>query len=119
MTPSWVRSFGPGFIAMWYGSVANIPKGWALCDGENGTPDLRDRFVAAAGNTYAVGDTGGLVQHNHSVIGTCPIHDISGGTDIAAGEPKNNRTLISNITGNTDNESLLPPYHGLLYIMEL
>lgn len=34
-----------GLIAMWYGTVQNIPTGWVLCDGQNGTPDLRDRFV--------------------------------------------------------------------------
>ncbi|TVR78994.1 MAG: hypothetical protein EA405_13640 [Rhodospirillales bacterium] len=48
-----------GGIIMWSGSIANIPDGWALCDGSNGTPDLRDRFVVGAGSTYAVGATGG------------------------------------------------------------
>ena len=32
-------------IIMWGGVVSNIPAGWALCDGSNGTPDLRDRFI--------------------------------------------------------------------------
>ena len=49
----------PGLIAMWSGSVANIPSGWALCDGRNGTPDLRDRFIVGAGGSYNVGNTGG------------------------------------------------------------
>ena len=34
-----------GIIVAWSGSVANIPTGWALCDGTNGTPDLRGRFL--------------------------------------------------------------------------
>ena len=34
-----------GIISMWSGSIAKIPAGWALCDGSNGTPDLRDRFI--------------------------------------------------------------------------
>ncbi len=38
-----------GGIIMWSGSVASIPQGWALCDGTNGTPDLKDRFVISAG----------------------------------------------------------------------
>lgn len=50
----------PGGIIMWSGSVASIPNDWALCDGTNGTPDLRGLFVVGAGGTYAVGDTGGL-----------------------------------------------------------
>ena len=37
-----------GVIVMWSGSIADIPQGWALCDGTNGTPDLRDRFVVGA-----------------------------------------------------------------------
>jgi len=42
-------SFLPtGIICMWYGSVASIPTGWALCNGSNGTPDLRDKFVIGA-----------------------------------------------------------------------
>lgn len=41
------------------GSVASIPDGWQLCDGTNGTPDLRDKFIAGAGGAYAVGATGG------------------------------------------------------------
>lgn len=48
-----------GVIVMWSGSVASIPSGWYICDGNNGTPDLRNRFVVGAGATYAVGATGG------------------------------------------------------------
>ncbi|MGJ0848301.1 tail fiber protein [Tissierella praeacuta] len=48
-----------GIIAMWSGSIANIPEGWALCDGNNGTPDLRDRFIVGAGRAYSIGATGG------------------------------------------------------------
>jgi hypothetical protein len=38
-----------GGIIMWSGTIATIPAGWALCDGSNGTPDLRNRFIAGAG----------------------------------------------------------------------
>ena len=48
-----------GCIVMWSGAVNNIPSGWALCNGSNGTPDLRNRFIVGAGSTYAVGNTGG------------------------------------------------------------
>lgn len=48
-----------GGIIMWSGAVSAIPPGWALCDGTNGTPNLRDRFVVGAGSTYNVGATGG------------------------------------------------------------
>lgn len=46
-------------IIMWSGAVANVPSGWYICDGSNGTPDLRGRFVIGAGGAYSVGATGG------------------------------------------------------------
>jgi len=49
----------PGAIIMWSGAINDIPVGWALCDGSNGTPDLRDRFIVGAGLSYYVGNTGG------------------------------------------------------------
>jgi microcystin-dependent protein len=54
-----------GLISMWSGAVADIPTGWALCDGTNGAPDLRDRFIVGAGtgSGYAIGDTGGESTH--------------------------------------------------------
>ena len=52
-------SIPAGSIIPWYGNLANIPDGFALCDGKNGTPDLRDRFLVGAGNAYKLGDIGG------------------------------------------------------------
>lgn len=46
-----------GIICLWGGAIVDIPAGWALCDGNSGRPDLRDRFVIGAGNTYAVDQT--------------------------------------------------------------
>lgn len=68
-------AFPVGGIIMWSGSIASIPSGWALCNGSNGTPDLRDRFVVGAGSTYAVDSTGGsanaiAVAHTHTYSGT-------------------------------------------------
>jgi microcystin-dependent protein len=62
-----------GLIAIWSGAANAIPSGWLLCDGANGTPDLRGDFVVGAGGTYAVGDTGGqnaitsVPAHTHGV----------------------------------------------------
>ena len=68
-----------GGIILWSGSTGSIPSGWSLCDGTNGTPDLRERFVVGAGGDnstvlgstgYAVNATGGsndaiVVDHAH------------------------------------------------------
>ena len=51
-----------GVILMWGGSADTIPRGWALCDGTNGTPDLLDRFVVASGRNYPQGSTGGAAS---------------------------------------------------------
>ena len=60
-----------GGIILWSGSTGSVPSGWYLCDGTNGTPDLRNSFIVGAGNTYAVGATGGsadavVVTHTHT-----------------------------------------------------
>ena len=64
-------SIPSGGIIIWSGSAASIPSGWYLCNGSNGTPNLRDRFVVGAGSTYDVGNTGGtadatVVSHTHT-----------------------------------------------------
>jgi hypothetical protein len=71
--------FPSGGIIMWSGSIASIPSGWLLCNGSNGTPDLRDRFVIGAGSAYAVAVTGGskdaiVVSHTHTATVTDPGH---------------------------------------------
>ena len=57
-------SLPAGLIVMWGGLVANIPSGWALCDGSNGTPDLRGRFIKGA--SAEPGGTGGAATHTHA-----------------------------------------------------
>lgn len=71
--PVWstMTLFSKGMIMMWSGLANTIPSGWHLCDGTEGTPDLRDRFVIGAGVTHEVGDTGGskdavAVAHTHT-----------------------------------------------------
>lgn len=74
VSPSVINStalFPSGGIIMWSGSIATIPSGWVLCNGSNGTPDLRDRFVVGAGTTYSPAATGGskdavVVSHSHT-----------------------------------------------------
>lgn len=64
-----------GVIASWSGAIANIPQGWRLCDGTNGTPNLRDKFIVGAGSAYTVSATGGsanaeVVAHTHTATVT-------------------------------------------------
>lgn len=72
----------PGIIAAWSGAIADIPSGWQLCDGTNGTPDLRDKFIIGAGQddgasaktsvTGVLTQSGGTISHNHA--GSTGIH---------------------------------------------
>ena len=64
-----------GGIIMWSGAIGAIPFGWSLCNGTNGTPDLRNRFIVGAGSSYSPNNTGGsnsvtlttsqIPSHNH------------------------------------------------------
>jgi hypothetical protein len=68
-----------GGILLWSGSIGSIPAGYVLCNGNNSTPDLRDRFIVGAGSTYAVDATGGsadatLPTHTHTATVTDPGH---------------------------------------------
>ncbi len=77
-----------GGIVMWSGAADNIPQGWALCDGSNSTPDLRDRFIVGAGNTYNPETTGGAASvtlttaqmpvHSHTAVQ--PAHNHKNGS---------------------------------------
>jgi hypothetical protein len=48
-----------GVILLWAGNAGNIPSGWALCDGTNGTPNLSSRFILGASLTLNANTTGG------------------------------------------------------------
>ena len=44
------NAFKKGMIIAWYGEPHKVPTGWAICNGEHGTPDLRDKFIMGVGN---------------------------------------------------------------------
>lgn len=63
-------SLPAGIIVMWAGLIANIPSGWNLCDGQNGTPDLRSKFIKGAAGE--AGGTGGSATHTPSGTVSAP-----------------------------------------------
>ena len=89
LSPQWGTLFVTGMIMMWSGTIATIPSGWVLCDGNNSTPDLRNRFIiganaddAGVAKTNVTGSatqTGGskdaiVVSHTHTATVTDPGH---------------------------------------------
>jgi len=131
-----------GGIIMWSGSIASIPSGWYLCNGSNSTPDLRSKFVVAAGSTYAVGDTGGsadaiVVSHTHTATVTDPGHthtyqgsnyqpnnaagsqpDWIGSSTMTTNSNTTGITVANSTTGASGTNANLPPYYALAYIMK-
>ena len=131
-----------GCILIWSGSTGSIPSGWLLCNGSNGTPDLRNSFILGAGNTYAVGATGGsadsiVVAHTHTI--TDPGHTHGGsylsGTPASSGfgpttttpaqysNPVSIPTATTGITGTNSSGTSgsganMPPYYALAFIMK-
>ena len=63
-----------GTVVMYSGLFADIPDNWALCDGNNGTPDLTDSFIMGTTTEADIGTTGGsndsvVVSHSHTFTG--------------------------------------------------
>ena len=139
-----------GGIIMWYGSTGTIPSGWSLCDGTtvNGyaTPNLRDRFVIGAGNSYAVNATGGSTTDTVNISGSDTVNisgsdtvSISGTTGApvssnlyglgdVGGSNKHVHSFSGSATVNisasdtvnisgSDTVNTIPPYYALCYIM--
>lgn len=66
-----------GLIGLWLGAIADIPSGWKVCDGTNGTTDLRDKFIKIATDASEFGNTGGANTHVHGAqahVHTTPTH---------------------------------------------
>ncbi len=69
--------WSPGDIKMWFGELDEtgsypLVNGiadtrWHLCDGTNGTPDLRDRVPLGASAAKAKGTKGGSEKHAHTI----------------------------------------------------
>ena len=126
--------FVQGMIIMWNSTVATIPTGFVLCDGSNGTPDLRGRFVVGhhpSNNDYDINDTGGsesvtltvaqMPSHKHDTTFDNKRYFPGGGsTSIsfggAGGYPADIFTM-SNEGGGQSHENR-PPYYALCYIMK-
>ena len=123
ITAASVSGVPTGLISIWSGASSSIPSGWTLCNGSNGTPDLRNRFVLGAGDTYAVDATGGnesvtlstsqMPSHTHgdgnyatSNTGNHSHGDGNYGTN-------NTGNHSHNLSGNTNNTGAHT--HGILY----
>ena len=118
-----------GSIIMYNGKAEEIPSGWAICDGKNGTPNLLDRFILAS--TYC-GGTGGQSQITLSVSQLPPHrHRLKkcwyGKSDNADDRQvvrwddsvSTNDQILTEETGFGLPINIMPPYYRLIYIMKV
>lgn len=134
-----------GLISMWSGLIANIPTGWALCDGTGGTPDLRGKFIvgyhAGDADYDAIGDTGGAktvtltANQQGKLAARAMVDDIGGGTTSALAKlelsglevPRNGGSNQSSwgssiqapLSAAAEAHENRPPYYTLAYIIKL
>ncbi len=108
-------------ITIWSGTLVSIPAGWALCNGTQGTPDLRNRFIVCYGDTYSVGDRGGSDSHLHVVNIDPHVHVIGFGGTLDNSSPRTARarTDSQGTTGETNTVLGRKPYYAFAYIMKL
>ena len=141
-------AFVTGMIILWYGDTSNIPGGFVLCDGQNSTPDLRDRFIIGAGNNFSAGNTGGsnsitlseanLPSHRHFVVSNSlggqnrTGSNVSANNQVAKGTGAGNLYESYNLASTGSGASAgrsssvgsgsafdnKPLYHALCYIMK-
>lgn len=116
MMLSLVLSIDIGVITVFAGGIGNIPSGWFLCDGSNGTPDLRAKFVVSAGPLFAVGNEGGSFGHGHDFTGDGHTHDLQEGSDLGGTAMIDTTTNSESIVGRTGNAFNIPPLYALAFI---
>ena len=124
-----IQGIPSGVIMMWSGASDAIPTGFVLCNGSNSTPDLRNRFVVGATDTYAVGATGGATSTN-AVLGSVvantgtednpnQIQDASSSYNGIQNKSSRDRHLHGVDLNHThSNIPTVPPYYALCYIMK-
>jgi hypothetical protein len=133
---SGVSGIPTGGIIMWSGATSAIPSGWVLCDGQNSTPDLRNKFIVGANDStgdtsypgVSVGATGGqadaiVPNHTHPTTFDGKKYFPGGGSTSvsfggAGGYPADVFSMSDPTNGESVSNKNLPPYYALAYIMK-
>jgi hypothetical protein len=112
-------SVPPGTVVAWFpepnGSPLDerLPRGWLLCDGKNGTPDLTGRFILGTSKASTIGGAGGSTKHTHSGRKTGSRFEATnqGSRGTGATRHDDNQIIVDEVES-------LPPYVSMAYIMK-
>ncbi|TFG97657.1 MAG: tail fiber protein [Calditrichales bacterium] len=114
-----------GVIVMWSGILDSIPAGWAICNGDSGTPDLTNRFIYGVGTGEDPGEIGGTPNHFHSTdIGSFNSGTYTGTTGYISISTTGSRTVthshsVDPPATDSNTKEHLPPFYKLAFIMKL
>lgn len=131
---STASSVPKGTVVAWYPQDGvNVPDGWAMCDGTNGTPDLQGRFILGDGyneetdSVYISGETGGekevtltieqIPAHQHSYVAPKSETLYTGSSSYS--KYTTTQSSQTGTVGGSQSHNNMPPYYVLVYIMKL
>lgn len=118
-----------GAIMAWYDTAETVPAGWHVCDGEEGTLDLRGQFLLGANENHLVGETGGseevtltlaqMPSHTHEILnnenasslGSWRLSRTAGGTTA--------EDYITKTAGGSKPHQNMPPYRAVIFIQKI
>ena len=125
-----------GSIIAYSGLLGSIPSNWHICDGTDGTPDLRDRFLKGASNAGDVdkyvsaglpnitGEIGSISANNGRVYCSGAFHryeEVERNSDSGQDYPNYvyyfDASRSSSVYGNSD--TVQPPSYVVYYIMRM
>ncbi|MBA7555976.1 hypothetical protein ES705_48670 [subsurface metagenome] len=123
-----------GLIILWHGTIANIPSGWVICDGNNSTPNLLTRFIegvaTAATNPGATGGatskshashTHTMPTHTHTIVteamkeGDGPLYYVTDDATMETGATDPGDTNSKTVTAHSD---IRPKYYDVAFLMK-
>lgn len=108
-----------GMIVMWSGTLDDVPDGWQLCNGDNGSPDLEYRFIRVANPIRLPHTTGGYLSHRHTVIDPGHNHELNSGSHFGPGAVYDNETKMEDTGITLGYFDSRPPFYTLAFIMKL
>lgn len=101
----------PGTILLWTGTIDNIPSRWSLCDGNDDTPDLRNKMAKGTpSKNKSPGDTAGTNTYSIS-SSQMPTHDHSGSTNTTGSHTHHWSVTRALADPYANNESSHEPYN--------